>query len=346
MAQNNEAPLFEALNRHDSVKKSTELPLFYGVETRDVILPHVLLARVERAANIAQWSNDRMCQEFFAVLRDKATDWMESLLNHLRVPSNDWPRIKQEFLKAYEPKFTPKNTCTNFIDLKQQAQERVQDYFHRVSVVFRRLTDSAPANLTDELLATPDNTGTPTQVALTGKREGLAAMADFIMIQLFIAGMKDDIRSDVMKQPQLHTSIQQCLDLARDTEIALQDSTSKRNGQIHLIDEELEDLSYEELEHINNIRRQQGKPPFRPDGSRNNLRCYSCNETGHIQSKCPWRYTKDRDRPRNHQTQYSQYPKRINHVEMKISPEPETHETDTTPESSDLIIQSIQSLNW
>jgi hypothetical protein len=268
---------------------------------------------------------------------------MESLLNHLRVPSNDWTRIKQEFLKAYELKFTPKNTCTNFIDLKQQTQERVQDYFHRFSVVFCRLTDSAPTTLTDELLMTPDNTGTPTQVCLAGKREGLAAMADFIMIQLFIAGMKDDIRSDVMKQPQLHTSIQQCLDLARDTEIALQDSTNKRNGQVHLIDDELEDLSYEELEHINNIRRQQGKPPFRPDGSRNNLRCYSCNKTGHIQSKCPWRYTKDRDRTRNNQTQY---PKQINHVEMNPSFNHENPEIDTAPEPLDLIVQTIQSLNW
>jgi hypothetical protein len=41
-----------------TVRQSTELPLFFGRKEKDTVNPHVLLARVGKAAPIAEWNTD------------------------------------------------------------------------------------------------------------------------------------------------------------------------------------------------------------------------------------------------------------------------------------------------
>jgi hypothetical protein len=53
-----EQNLFRALTQHDKVRRSTDIPLFYGRKDKDKISPHQLLELINRAKCVANWPND------------------------------------------------------------------------------------------------------------------------------------------------------------------------------------------------------------------------------------------------------------------------------------------------
>ena len=58
-----------ALNQHDRIRRSTELPLFYGRKEKDSITAQNLVDRVNTAAEIATWDAARKCNELHMILR-------------------------------------------------------------------------------------------------------------------------------------------------------------------------------------------------------------------------------------------------------------------------------------
>ncbi len=50
--------LQQALNAHDRVRKSTDLPLFFGRKDKDNVPAHLLLDRINRAATVAKWKTE------------------------------------------------------------------------------------------------------------------------------------------------------------------------------------------------------------------------------------------------------------------------------------------------
>src|SRR6266404_4161478 len=90
-----------ALTQHDKVRRSTDIPLFYGRKDKDSISPHQLIERLERAARVARWDTDlRKCDEFFLCLRDKAISWANTLDNIADFNKENWNDVKKEFLDA------------------------------------------------------------------------------------------------------------------------------------------------------------------------------------------------------------------------------------------------------
>ena len=70
------AALNNVLINHDRVRRTTDIPLFYGVKERDTITPQQLIERIERAARVANWNNDQIkCDQFFLSLREEAINW-------------------------------------------------------------------------------------------------------------------------------------------------------------------------------------------------------------------------------------------------------------------------------
>ncbi len=48
-----------ALNDHDRMKRSTDIPLFFANRAKDTVLPRILIDRIEDAAEIAAWDEAR-----------------------------------------------------------------------------------------------------------------------------------------------------------------------------------------------------------------------------------------------------------------------------------------------
>ena len=339
------AGMAAALLQHDRVRRSTELPLFYGRKEKDTITARNLIVRLETASDIAQWPNDaRRCAEFFMILRDRALVWWETL-EDAGVDDKNWNEVKTAFLKAYEKKYTAKTTCTNFADISQRQGEPVHDYFLRLQEIFGKLINAAPEDMGNVRMVMP--AAIVADTVKEGKSEGIKDMAKFFKMQLFIAGLNDSLRAKVMEAGK--ASIYDCLDLARELETI--NSDRKRGSgtiaAISSIPEEEEEaaaaadvkLDDEEIAVINAIRAKKGKPPMRTstnfrNGNNNNsksVQCRYCKKNGHFQKDC---HTRRRDRAPMVDAQGKPYQKRVNNIEGEtaeagkinsVSVEPETY---------------------
>ena len=105
------AQIQQALIAHDRVRRTTDIPLFYGRKGKDTISPQQLVERLEKAARVAQWNalanpGQQKCGEFFLSLRDNALSWYNTLDNISGYNREDWDELKKKFLEAYAPKYS------------------------------------------------------------------------------------------------------------------------------------------------------------------------------------------------------------------------------------------------
>ena len=121
----------------------------------------------------------------------------------------------------------------------------------------------------------------------TVKKEGLMDMERFFLHQLFIAGLKDEIRSMIMKAGK--ATLQESISFARELEVIVQD---KNKMTLIAVVEDEDTLGEEDIEAINAIQFQRGQKPFRRPGTSYQVQSYqkpaNTGNTGPYQSnkKC------------------------------------------------------------
>jgi len=292
--------LAAAMQANDQVRRSTQLPLFFGRKDKDTVTPQMLLDRIDVAGAVAPWDNARKRNEFYLILRDRALMWYNSLTD-TDVDRDNWDQLRAEFLASYEPKGTARTTCANFADLVQRQGETVMDYYLRVHESYQKLIDTKPAaiaNVRDAAAAAGAHD------AAAVKKEGVRDMEKFFKHQLFLAGLKDDMRAKVMEagKDTLHESMRYA------TEIEVIHNDKKKISAIgpkvaaisshddNDDDVNVDDLEDDEIEAINAIRTRNGRPPFqRRFGNRfqkqgrrdfSKVVCRYCKKTGHLQHSC------------------------------------------------------------
>jgi len=224
------------------------------------------------------------------ILRDRAILWWNSLTD-TDVAIDNWEAVKTNFLACYEPKFTAKTTCTNFGELVQRQGEVNLDYYLRVCDAFARMCDARPAAMAAVRAAAGAQ-------AADVKMEGIRDAERFFKHQLYLAGLRDDIRLKVMEAGK--ATLQESMTLATELEVIHQD---KKRGHVHAVgrsEEEDEtvnedDFDDEEINAINAIRQRYGRPAFRggfrKSGASNSnnkktVVCRWCKKTGHMQKEC------------------------------------------------------------
>ena len=284
-----------ALTNHDRIRRSTDIPLFYGKQGKDTVTPQQLVDRVEKAAAIAGWNTDpRKCDEFYMCLRDGAMSWYNTLENIIGFNNQNWNDLKTEFLKAYAPRFTAKTLCTNFQDLKQKQDQSVQDFYNHVSDVFRDAYRVKP----DHVLTCTERHEATQAHADDIRLGGIMAMQLLMMNTVFIGGLREDIRKKVLEAGP--TQVQESVDLARQIEVIVQEKRTK-GAVVSSVekqnDDDAESDEDEMLDIINAVRARRGKAPykFRPGhgaagghrtGGKSPVQCHYCKIMGHYQRDC------------------------------------------------------------
>jgi hypothetical protein len=293
-----QAGMAAALNDHDRMRRSTDIPLFFARRDKDTVLPRILVDRIEDAAAIATWDEARKIRELKLCLRDRAIIWWKSLRDTTTDLAN-WDAVKSAFLRAYEPKYTAKTVCANFTDLKQHPDESMNDFLCRIQVAYDRLIDNKP-----DTMGTVRNTIAAGATEAQVKGEGINDMALFFKHQLFLAGVKDAIRDRILEAGK--DTLQESLDLARELEAIQNDR--KRSQKIAALKATMQpqeaaaifwdELETEDIDQIAAVRRQQparssqptrssNSGPARSNGPRNpNVVCRYCKKKGHMQREC------------------------------------------------------------
>jgi len=151
---------------------------------KDTITARHLIKRIDRVKAIATWNAERTCNELYMILREKALVWYESI-TYDDIDLKDWDVVKKEFLKTYEPKYSARTTCANFLDLTQKSGESINDYHVRVQTTYKLLIDSKPATMAAIRLA-----GATVDQA---KAEGMADMGKFSPLLIGLKYKKADV---------------------------------------------------------------------------------------------------------------------------------------------------------
>jgi hypothetical protein len=191
--------------RHDRLRKSTEIPLFYGIAAKDTQTPGEFIDRINNAQQAAGWDDPRKLVEMQNCLRGPALEWWK-YMRSAGINTANWNDVRTNFRSTFERKYTAHLHTLSLKDLNIKPNETMTEFQMRVHQTFRNVIDNR------------------------GNMADVAACDNFYMKIHFIAGLPTEVRTEVMKQPR--ATFEDAAVAARDADILLADRKSARVNMI------------------------------------------------------------------------------------------------------------------
>ena len=305
------------------------IPLWSGV--KDVFTAEQWIDRISRSKAAGAWNDVTTMAYIFNALRGDALTWFDALpvFGYNR---DVWEDFKTAFLRTYGTTRTVRTAAITLSDIKQGSSEPAAKYISRVVKIITDVQTMAPAALpppatpwTAAVTALPGFAALPqaekdAQLQLL-LRHGAQDAYHRLGMQLFIAGLKPTLRTELMKSNP--TSMREALDAVLDAEkISMDPVRTGQRAQLapvedtpHEVDSEAEDSVDGEDEDADTIAVVSAKlkklkqkaaarkaklgggsskpPPNKskpggPSGKAGAERgsCWYCSAKGHMQSAC------------------------------------------------------------
>jgi hypothetical protein len=284
----NAAQMAAALENHDRVRKSTEIPLFYGIVEKDVISPEQFIRRINNAAIAANWNEARKLVEMYNCLRGPATEWWDYIADEPGIDQDNWDIVSANFLASQTPKATAHLHTASLAELHIKPGETETQFQGRVNTVFREINRNR------------------------GPIANVAACDNYYKKLHFIAGLSPEVRDKVMEHPRA-TFEAACI-AAREAAVILKNARVKKIHAILGVDPELCEqadldenpaVTEEMVMEINAVRARANRRPLRwkprstfsrrpgPSSSASAVSssasgevCRFCKRAGHRQKEC------------------------------------------------------------
>jgi hypothetical protein len=184
--------------------------------------------------------------------------------------------------------------------MKQRTNESVQDYFVRCNEIYDRIKEIRPAALQQWRGPLPAGVNNNANLNL-GKVQGVKEMGLFFLHLLFVAGLREDIRTKTIEADD--ANLEAARVSAKRIELVLQDKRQQKVMNINkdpdsneedsteeYSEDEYLDLTEDEVVQLNAVRASRGKRPIRPrrkfKRDLRELNCHYCGKKGHYQKVC------------------------------------------------------------
>jgi hypothetical protein len=313
------------------------IPIWSGVKDA-VFTPEQWIDRIEKAKgnNAGNWTNDTTMSYVYNALRGDALIWFEALPT-LGYDNTAWDDFKAAFLRTYGTTRTARTAALNLAEVRQGGSEPAARYITRVIKIVADIRALAPANL-----PVPNNPYEDDIRGLVGwgaldnaikqrniqtlMQAGAQDAYNRLGMQLFIAGLRPNIRVELMKANP--GTIREAFDAALDAEkilaeprrdkashilaVASNEDPSDANSEASDAEEEETAEADEEEASINALtakmkklkkkieakKNKQGKNAAKTNGQngkrsasksqseRKSGACRFCNKEGHYQAEC------------------------------------------------------------
>lgn len=313
-------------------KSYTKIPNFFGDPGVDYFKPEEWIARVDTNRQAANWNDGQTLTIIFNALRGKALTWYMVMRQRGLQDFNTFNGFRALFLETFSAARTSKAVVGIFHGLNQQPKESVLDFFNRVGKASDDMTtlrpplqDPAAGDWTAAFTAIEGwgafDAAAKTEQGLSFMRKGATATMEHVSVQLFIAGLKQAIREQLLTMApengynnlwaacraalEIEKNIKEpsaAIKLLQPTGAVIHAAEATKETEIASAPD-MEQYSEEEIamlrKYPNLFRgrfRGRGRGRGGRGGQSNNrgssnssgpTKCFNCNETGHWARECP-----------------------------------------------------------
>ena len=188
----------------------SKLPLYHANSKKDVFTAEEWVERVQRAKDAGNWNDNLTTSYVYNALREGALTWYRTL-KWSNVNNQVWADVKQAFLEAYGTTHTSRTTTTALHELKQNS-DSVIEYYTKVVEVMSDLQALLPpgglgqpaVGIKPEIAALQGFNGLANDIKTSQVTDlidfGAQKMIYFVATQIFVSGLKPELRTEVMKQ--------------------------------------------------------------------------------------------------------------------------------------------------
>lgn len=280
--------LLNAQRRADLQK----LPIFYG-DDQDQFTAEQWIERINRARNTVDppWDDNVTMAAVYSSLRKAALAWYEAIQHELD-EAHQWRDFQTFFITAWSKTRTSRTTIAALEALHQRMDEKVVNFFARVAKVNKDINEVEPVVLADVNVPNPAFEAVFMNVAAFAAipaadrmnqarrlvAHGMAMRNDRFAKHVFIAGLKEEIRSDLMKNPP-QGGLYAAFQAAQIIEKALEKPSTKSTSSKAVKAIESNEV---EVEAVNGGKRYGKRKPM----DKKNATCYHCQKKGHFAAEC------------------------------------------------------------
>ena len=175
-----------AIAANNNMKRLTDIPKLY-VNLKDTLTARAFVDRLEQAAKIGNWNDNRKCAEFCHLMHSKANWFMTMTLKKDKIAENNWAGHKEVFLSFYDVKGTAKLNFFSLHEMKQSPTEKVREFWTKVQLHMDRIKDSVNIQEQIETLEKQDFPAANVADIQKECRQSAGVMQDFYEKMIFIA---------------------------------------------------------------------------------------------------------------------------------------------------------------
>ena len=222
------------------------LPSFSDNVKEDKYTAAQWLQKVLLHRQAAGWTDDQIITHVRNALKDKVIDWFDALPSY-GVSQNVWAQIQTRFEIDFEAKPTPTSIVAKLPEVKQAADENVNNYFNRANKILWELKTNIDPNVLDipEIQLADDEAqawedipnATRNRIINHVRLHSVAKSLECYNVLIITAGLKPSLKAKVLGSNL--NNMAEIKDLALRTEKLEKEKNAKTNGfTINPVEEE------------------------------------------------------------------------------------------------------------